>query len=182
MIVPDMVGQTFEVHNGKKFITVYVSENMVGTDWESFLQHVPLKVTEEECSGCRSTLQRREANLCNSQQLKLDFVRISPRKARYAADLIRGLGVDQATLQLLHSRLKGGRLIKKTLDSAIANAVTQMDARRENLKVKEVRVDPGPILRRAKPRSRGSSVPVNKRTSHFTIVLTTATTASEKGE
>jgi large subunit ribosomal protein L22 len=106
---------------------------------------------------------------------KTRFVRISPRKARYAADLIRGLDVEQATLQLLHSKLKGGRLIKKTLDSAIANAVTQMDARRETLKVHEVRVDPGPILRRAKPRSRGSSVPVNKRTSHFTIVLTTAT-------
>ncbi len=99
------------------------------------------------------------------------FVRISPRKARYAADLIRGLDVEQATLQLLHSKLKGGRLLKKTLDSAVANAVTQMDARRDRLKIHEVRVDPGPILRRAKPRSRGSSVPVNKRTSHFTIVL-----------
>lgn len=99
------------------------------------------------------------------------YVRISPRKARYAADLIRGMSVDEATLQLLYSKLKGGRLLKKTLDSAVANAETQLDARRENLKIFEVRVDPGPILRRAKPRSRGSSVPVNKRTSHFTIVL-----------
>jgi large subunit ribosomal protein L22 len=104
---------------------------------------------------------------------KTRFVRISPRKARYAADLIRGLDVEQASIQLLLSKLRGGRLIKKTLDSAVANAVTQMDVRRENLKVHEVRVDPGPILRRAKPRSRGSSVPVNKRTSHFTIVLST---------
>jgi large subunit ribosomal protein L22 len=103
------------------------------------------------------------------------YVRISPRKARYAADLIRGLTVEGATLQLLYSKLRGGRLIKKTLDSAVANAETQLDARRESLKVHEVRVDPGPILRRAKPRSRGSSVPVNKRTSHFTIVLRTET-------
>ncbi|MEN9561576.1 MAG: ribosomal protein [Candidatus Parcubacteria bacterium] len=101
------------------------------------------------------------------------FVRISPRKARYAADLIRGLSVEKATLQLLYSQLRGGRLLKKTLDSAVANAETQLDARRETLKIFEVRVDPGPILRRAKPRSRGSSVPVNKRTSHFTIVLST---------
>ena len=100
------------------------------------------------------------------------YVRISPRKARYAADLIRGLSVEKATLQLLYSKLRGGRLLKKTLDSAVANAETQLEARRENLKIFEVRVDPGPILRRAKPRSRGSSVPVNKRTSHFTIVLT----------
>lgn len=103
------------------------------------------------------------------------YVRISPRKARYAADLIRGMSVEKASLQLIYSKLRGGRLIKKTLDSAVANAETQLDARRETLKVHEVRVDPGPILRRAKARSRGSSVPVNKRTSHFTIVLTTET-------
>jgi len=99
------------------------------------------------------------------------YVRISPRKARYAADLIRGLSVDNAALQLVYSKLRGGRLLKRTLDSAVANAETQLEARRENLKIFEVRVDPGPILRRAKPRSKGSSVPVNKRTSHFTIVL-----------
>jgi large subunit ribosomal protein L22 len=101
------------------------------------------------------------------------YVRIPPRKARYAADLIRGLSVAQATLQLKYCQLKGGRLILKTLDSAVANAETQLNARRDDLKVVEVRVDPGPILRRAKPRSKGSSVPVNKRTSHFTVVVAT---------
>jgi len=101
------------------------------------------------------------------------YVRISPRKARYAADLIRGLSVEKATLQLMYSKLRGGRLIQKTLDSAVANAETQLDARRENLKVHEVRVDCGPILRRAKARSKGSSVPVNKRTSHFTVIVST---------
>jgi large subunit ribosomal protein L22 len=99
------------------------------------------------------------------------FVRISPRKARYAAGLIRGLSVEKASLQLQYSKLRGGRLLKKTLDSAVANAETQLEARRNELKIHEVRVDPGPILRRAKARSRGSSVPVNKRTSHFTIIV-----------
>lgn len=99
------------------------------------------------------------------------YVRISPRKARYAAALIRNLSVGEASLQLQYSKLRGGRLLKKTLDSAVANAETQLDARRESLTVLEVRVDPGPILRRAKARSKGSSVPVNKRTSHFTIVV-----------
>lgn len=99
------------------------------------------------------------------------YVRISPRKARYAAALIRGLDIEKAALQLMHSKLRGGRLLKKTLDSAVANAETQLDIRRDRLVVREVRVDPGPILRRAKPRSRGSSVPVNKRTSHFTVVV-----------
>jgi large subunit ribosomal protein L22 len=99
------------------------------------------------------------------------YVRISPRKARYAADLIRGLSAQQASLQLAYSKLRGGRLIQKTLDSAVANAETRFDAKKENIRVHEVRVDAGPILRRAKPRSKGSSVPVNKRTSHFTVIV-----------
>lgn len=99
------------------------------------------------------------------------FVRISPRKARRAADLIRNLNAEDALLQLKYSRLRGGRLLKKTLDSAIANAETGFDAKRENLKIFEVKVDEGPTLKRAKSKSRGGRVPVMKRTSHFTVVL-----------
>ena len=58
------------------------------------------------------------------------YVRISPRKARLAAGLIRGLPVQQANAQLMFSNLKGGRLLMKTLDSAVANAETQLDVRR----------------------------------------------------
>lgn len=101
------------------------------------------------------------------------FVRISPRKARLAAGLIRGLRVPQATSQLLFSSLKGGRLLKKTLDSAVANAETQLDARREDLIVSEVRVDQGPVFKRAKPKNRGGRHPIMKRTSHFTVVVST---------
>jgi large subunit ribosomal protein L22 len=99
------------------------------------------------------------------------FVRVPPRKARLAADLIRGLPVQQALTQLLFCNLKAGRLLKKTLDSAIANAETQNDVRRDALKVVEVRVDAGPVLKRAKSKSRGGRVPVMKRTSHFTVVV-----------
>lgn len=101
------------------------------------------------------------------------YIRISPRKARLAAGLIRGLPVIQASLQLEHSSLRGGRLLKKTLDSAIANAETQHDVRREDLVVKEVRVDAGPTLKRAKPKNKGGSHPIMKRTSHFTVVVCT---------
>jgi len=101
------------------------------------------------------------------------YIRISPRKARLAAGLIRGLSVPQATAQLLFSSLKGGRLLKKTLDSAVANAETQLDARREDLIVKEVRVDQGPVFKRAKPKNRGGRHPILKRTSHFTVVVST---------
>ena len=102
------------------------------------------------------------------------FIRISPRKARLAAGLIRGLPVDQATAQLLYSNLKAGRLLKKTLDSAVANAETQLDVRRENLKVSEVRVDEGPRMKRSKPKNKGGRHPIIKRTSHFTIVVSEA--------
>ncbi len=107
----------------------------------------------------------------NTAKAITKFVRISPYKARLAADLIRGLSVEDAALQLKYSPLKGARLLTKTLNSAIANAETTLDARRESLKVHEVRVDGGPIIRRAKPRSKGGRVPINKRTSHFTVVL-----------
>lgn len=99
------------------------------------------------------------------------YVRVPPRKARLAADLIRGLGVQAAALQLMTSNLKAGKLLEKTLNSAIANAETQLNLRREDLIVKEVRVDAGPVLKRAKSKSKGGRVPVMKRTSHFTIVV-----------
>lgn len=99
------------------------------------------------------------------------YVRISPRKARLAAGLIRGLSVPEATAQLQFSNLKGGRLLKKTLDSAVANAETQLDVRRENLRIHEVRVDEGPTLKRSKPKNKGGRHPIMKRTSHFTVVV-----------
>jgi large subunit ribosomal protein L22 len=102
---------------------------------------------------------------------KSKYVRISPRKARLAADLIRGRTVAEATLQLKLASLRGGRLLLKTLDSAVANAETQQNLRRENLKVKDVRVDAGPTMKRAKPKNKGGSHPIMKRTSHFTVVV-----------
>ncbi len=99
------------------------------------------------------------------------FVRIPPRKARLAADLIRGRNVEEAALQLGLCKLKGGKLLKKTLDSAIANAETQQNVQRRDLFVKEVRVDAGPVLKRAKSKSKGGRAPIMKRTSHFTVVV-----------
>lgn len=99
------------------------------------------------------------------------YIRISPRKARLAAGLIRGLTVYEASEQLVFSNLKAGRLLKKTLDSAVANAESLHDMRKEQLKVLEVRVDAGPTLKRAKPKNKGGRHPIMKRTSHFTVVV-----------
>ena len=99
------------------------------------------------------------------------YVRISPRKARYAAALIRRKSVEEAQLQLSYSNLRGGRLLIKTLNSAIANAENLLNVQRRDLIVKEVRVDEGPTLKRAKSKCRGGRVPVMKRMSHFTVIV-----------
>ncbi len=98
-------------------------------------------------------------------------VRISPKKARLAAGLIRGLTVIEAQAELTYSRMKGGRLLKKTLDSAVANAVMQLEVNKEDLKVVEVRVDKGPMFKRSKPKNKGGRHPILKRTSHFTVIV-----------
>jgi len=99
------------------------------------------------------------------------YVRISPRKARLAADLVRGMKVEEAAVQLMFSKVRAGRLLQKTLNSAVANAETQLNVQRRDLKVKEIRIDAGPIIKRAKSKSRGGRVPIMKRTSHFTVVV-----------
>lgn len=101
---------------------------------------------------------------------KTKRVRISPRKARLAASLIRGLLAEEALFQLKSSKLKGSKLLKKTLDSAIANAKDKFGEEKK-LKIFEVRVDEGPTMKRGKSKNRGGRVPIMKRTSHFTIVL-----------
>jgi large subunit ribosomal protein L22 len=99
------------------------------------------------------------------------YVRISPRKARLAADIIRGLDAQQARVQLMHSNLRAGRLIKKTLETAIADAMMLGNAQANELFVEEIRVDAGPTLKRAKSKNKGGRVPVMKRTSHFTVTV-----------
>ena len=101
------------------------------------------------------------------------YIRISPRKARLAAGVIRGNSAEEALTQLQYAGMKGARLLIKTLKSAIANAETVHGADRRDLKVKEVRIDPGPTIKRAKPKNRGGRAPINKRTSHFTVVVGT---------
>ena len=99
------------------------------------------------------------------------FVRISPRKARLAAGLIRGKQVEEALTQLTFSNLRGGRLLIKTLMSAVSNAENLLNVQKRDLYVKEVKIDVGPTLKRAKSKARGGRVPVMKRSSHFTVVV-----------
>jgi len=101
------------------------------------------------------------------------YVRVSPRKARLVADLIRGMKVEEAFTQLMFSNVKSGQLLKKTLNSAVANAETRFSVQRRDLKIKEIRIDEGPTMKRAKSKCRGGRTPILKRMSHFTIIVGT---------
>lgn len=100
------------------------------------------------------------------------FIRMSPRKVRLVAGLIRGLEVDKAKWQLTFNKKIASKALLKILDSAVANAKENYEIDEANLKVKTVTVDGGPALKRWTPRAHGRATPIRKETSHVKIVLT----------
>ena len=98
-------------------------------------------------------------------------VRIPARKARLVIDLIRGKNVADAMGILKFTPRSGARLIEKVLKSAVANAENNFDLDVEDLYVSEAFVNEGPTMKRFRPRAKGSASPINKRTSHITVVV-----------
>ena len=98
-------------------------------------------------------------------------VRISPIKARLVIDLIRGKNAKDAQVILNNYNNKAARLIKKVLDSAIANAVNNNHMDEKNLIVSEARVDMGPTMKRIMFDSRGHVGRKDKRTSHINVTV-----------
>lgn len=98
-------------------------------------------------------------------------VRLSAQKARLVADQIRGLPVAQALNILAFSPKKGGGIIKKALDSAIANAEHNDGADIDELKVSTIYVDKGASLKRMIPRAKGRGNSIEKQTCHITITV-----------
>ncbi len=97
--------------------------------------------------------------------------RQSPRKVRLIADYIRGKKVNKALSELDFLNKRAAIIVKKLLSSAVAGAKNDFNIEKEDLFIKEVTVNKGPILHRSIPRARGRATPINKRTSHVTIVL-----------
>jgi len=102
---------------------------------------------------------------------KLRFARLSAQKGRLVADQIRGLPVEQALNTLAFSKKKGAAMMKKVLDSAIANAENNEGADVDELKVKTVCVDEGPTMKRLRARAKGRGSRILKRTSHITVTV-----------
>jgi large subunit ribosomal protein L22 len=99
------------------------------------------------------------------------FVRISPKKARLVINEIRGKPVWEARRILAFSPKKAARIIRKVLDSAVANAVNNFEMDEDNLWVVKAYVDEGPRMRRLKPRAFGRADIIQRRMSHITIVV-----------
>lgn len=100
---------------------------------------------------------------------KLSGARLSAQKARLVADQIRGKGVEDALDTLAFSTKKGAEIIKKVLESAIANAEHNEGADVDELKVSTIFVDEGTSLKRVRPRAKGRADRIVKRTCHITV-------------
>jgi large subunit ribosomal protein L22 len=102
---------------------------------------------------------------------KLRMARISAQKSRLVADQIRGLPVERALQVLNLSNKKGARIIKKVLESAIANAEHNDGVDIDELKVARICVDEGPTHKRMAARAKGRGTRILKRTSHITVTV-----------
>ena len=101
--------------------------------------------------------------------------RLSPYKARPVVDLVRGKGVNQAIAILEFQDRRAAPMIRRVLQSALANASNDLEVKLNHLVVTEACVDGGPLLRGAKrfmPRAMGRAFPIRKRTCHIRVVLT----------
>jgi len=108
----------------------------------------------------------------------LRFARVATQKARLVANLVRGRDVPEAIEILSFTNKKSAPLIKKLIESAVANAERaaerdEADLDLDDLVVQTITVDAGPSLRRYRPRAQGRATRILKKTSHITVVLGT---------
>ncbi len=104
-------------------------------------------------------------------QAKAKFIRMSPRKIRLVVDAIRGKGVEQALVDLQFLNKAATLPVIKVLASAVANAEHNFHLKKENLFVKSITADGGPVLHRFRPRAFGRAAPIRRRTTHISVVL-----------
>ena len=112
-----------------------------------------------------------QETLVKEAKATLKFARISSRKVKIVADLIREKNVDEALAIVKFTPKASSEIIEKLLKSAIANAENNHEMKHENLYVAEIYANQGPTLKRIRPAAKGSAVRIRKRTSHITIVL-----------
>ena len=102
---------------------------------------------------------------------KYRYARISPQKCRLVADVVRGQPVNNAINTLKFMPKKGADLVRKTLESAVANADSNHGLDVDDLKVARIEVDAAPVLKRFAARAKGRGARIVKRNSHITVVV-----------
>jgi large subunit ribosomal protein L22 len=102
---------------------------------------------------------------------KLKFARMSPQKCRLVCDQVRGLPIDRALDVLKFSRKQAAAVLKKVLDSAIANAEHNHGADIDELKIATIYADQGPTYKRMQAKAKGRGARILKPTCHVTIIL-----------
>lgn len=98
-------------------------------------------------------------------------VRMSSQKVRVVVNAVRGLNVGHAQSLLAHSVKKASQLVKKLLDSAVANAENNEGLDIDELKIVSISVNQGRTLKRMRPRAKGRSAPILKRSCHISVVV-----------
>lgn len=122
--------------------------------------------------GHRSQIKReRNANKDTRPSAKLSYARMSVQKAGFVLDAIRGKDVATALAIVTYNPRYASSVIKKLLESAIANAENNNGLRADDLYVEECYANKGPTMKRIRPRAQGRAYRIEKRTSHITIVL-----------
>ena len=99
------------------------------------------------------------------------YIRVSPRKIRLLMREIRGKKVEEALNVLTFAPQKGAPILRKLVNSAIANANQRPDTDVDHLFIKHIFADEGPTLKRFRPRAMGRATRIRRRTSHLTIIL-----------
>ena len=126
---------------------------------------------------CHPTEEKEETIVENQEVVipeavaSLNYARISSRKVKIVADLIRGKNVDEALAIVKFTPKAASEILEKLLKSAIANAENNHSMAHEKLYVAEIFANQGPTLKRIRPAAKGSAVRIRKRTSHITIKL-----------
>lgn len=102
---------------------------------------------------------------------KGNYIRLSPKKARQIADIIRGKNAHEAEVMLKLMPQKSAREIKKVLSSAMANAENNFNLEKNELVISKIMIDGGPVLKRWQPRAKGAAFEIKKRTSHISVIV-----------
>ena len=185
MITPDMIGLTFAVHNGHKFIPVYCTENMVGhklgefSPTRTFHGHAGDRKGEVKAAAAAAAPRRRNAAAGEAEdRVAMEAVAQNALRPHLAAKAAAGVRADRgqegrsgALDSRVHAQEAARKIVSKTLLAAVANARDQQNVDEDRLYVKRAIADTGPTWKRSLARAHMHSTPILKRTSHLTVVV-----------